>query len=215
MIEIDTDFPYLGSRDYIHGTSILCGFLHALEGHGETEITVKRLKFQRPAQSNGRLLLTNEHFAEKDEQAANCAFLGTAGSTTWRGLFVEGAAAVSGREPVGYAITELDAKDFAGRCSIETRDRDDLIRTLVEANKRFHEAAVEPAAAAVRFGYLEGWSVPGADFQMRGRLEAKNLITRRTEDGYMTVNRLTYVDAKNGAASLTLCFNVVLSAQAA
>ena len=215
MIDITTDFPYLGSRDYIHGTSILSGFLRALEEHGNTGITVKRLKFQRPSKSNGRLLLTTQHFAEKDEQAANCAFLGTAGSAAWRGLYVESRTPVRQRVPVSYAITELEAKAFAGRCAIAAHDRDDLIRTLVEANKRFHEAAVEPAAASVRFGYLENWVVPGADFEINGNLAAKNLIARRTDDGYMTINRLTYVDTKGVSATLTLCFNVVLGEQAA
>jgi hypothetical protein len=54
---------------------------------------------------------------------------------------------------------------------------------------------------------MENWSVPPADTGFSGALEAKNLITRETEDGYMTINRLSYA-ADDIAGSLTLCFDV-------
>lgn len=213
MIEIDTDFPYLGTRDYIHGTSILSGFLHALEQHGHGGIKVKRVKFQRPATTNGQLLLTTQALDEAAAGSANCTFHATAGETLWRGWYAERGVPVAGRLRVTYPIADLKPKAFGGNCTIHPNGRDELIRTLVEANKRFHEAAVEPASAAVRFGYLESWTMPRADIRVEGSLEAKNLITQKTEEGYMTINRLTYSDGRGASSTLTLCFTVTVGAQ--
>lgn len=211
MIEVETAFPYLGSRDYIHGTSILSGFVDALERHEGGDITVKRLKFQRPARANGRLFLTTQPIDETEAAAANCTFQGTIGATMWRGLFREAGVPVRQRLAIEYPISDLAADGFGGHCTIAPLDRDDLIRTLIEANKRFHELSLEKGARAVRFGYLESWKVPPADTAFSGSLQATNLIMRKTEDGYMTINRLTYTTGGAGA-SLTLCFNVIAAA---
>lgn len=210
MIEIGTDFPYLGARDYIHGTSILSGFLDVLEQHGAGAISVKRLKFQRVATSNGRLCLTAGPMDERESESGNCTFQASAGGTVWRGVYTESGAPVGRRMSVDYPIEHLEANGFGGSCTIAPADRDDLIRTLVEANKRFHEASVE-SAAAVRFGYLESWTVPPRDVRLTGTLRARNLITRKTDDGYMTINRLEYADGHGAAATLTLCFDVTLA----
>ena len=209
MIEIGTDFPYLGARDYIHGTSILAGFLDALEAHGHHGITVKRLKFQRPAQSNGKLTLTTKNIAAGDADSANCAFLASVNKEVWRGAFREHGAAPTRRVTVSYPITDLRAQGLGGTCRITASNRDDLIRAFVEANKRFHEAGMDQAGElAVRFGYLENWTAPAHDAGFSGELQAVNLITRNTDDGCMTINRLTYRDGAGQGASLTLCFNV-------
>lgn len=211
MIEISTDFPYLGPRDYIHGTSILSGFLEALERDGHGRISVKRLKFQRPATSNGRLLLTTGAVDEIQAERASCTFQANGGGALWRGLFEERGAAVGRRIAVTYPIENLEAQGFGGSCTIAPADRDDLIRAFVEANKRFHEASVDSPARSVRFGYLEGWTPPAADIRFTGTLDAKNLITRKTDDGYMTINRLEDSDASGAASTLTLCFNVTIA----
>jgi hypothetical protein len=211
MIQIVTDFPYLGSRDYIHGTSILSGLLDALEQHGHSGITVKRLKFQRPATTNGRLLLTTQPLDPAAAEGASCIFQAVAAETLWHGLYAENGAPVTRRLSVSYPIGDVTPNAFGGSCAIAPQSRDDLVRTIVEANKRFHEAAVEPASATVRFGYLESWIVPSADIRLEGALEAKNLITKKTDDGYMTINRLTYSDRKGPGATLTLCFNVTVA----
>ena len=208
MIEISSDFPYLGNRDYIHGTTILAAFLDALERRGLRSITVRRIKFQHPARSNGRLFLTSEPLIEREAQAANCTFVGTAEGTVWRGYFHEQGAPVTRTETVSYPITDLQAEGFGGACSISPGSRDDLIRVMVEANKRFHEAAFKGAPSAVRFGYLESWAVPARAVSFSGRLEATNLITRKTDEGCMTINRLTYSPGEADSTSLTLCFNV-------
>jgi len=210
MIETATDFPYLGDRDYIHGTSILSGFLAALEKTAHGGITVKRLKFQRPAKLNGRLVLSSGALDEAEAARASCTLSAAVGGVAWRGFFIDEGAPVTRRIAVSYPIAELEAEAFGGSCLISPGDRDDLVRALVEANKRFHEAAVPgPGAPAVRFGYLESWSVPPRDVSFgTGRLDAKNLIAKKTDDGYMTINRLTYGQADGARASLTLCFDV-------
>ena len=84
---------------------------------------------------------------------------------------------------------------------------------FVEANKRFHEKALEAEAPlSVRFGYLENWAPPPANAAFRGRLEAANVIARKTGDGALTINRLTYSDGA-ASTSLTLCFNVTYGAR--
>lgn len=214
MIEISTDFPYLGARNYIHGTSILGGFLDALEAHGHHNITVKRLKFQRPAQSNGRLTLTAENIADGKAETANCTFLATVNGSVWRGAFHEQGAAPTRRVTVRYPITDLKAQGLGGTCCIAPANRDDLIRAFVEANKRFHEAGMDQAAGlAVRLGYLENWAAPGREAGFSGELQAVNLITRKTDDGCMTINRLTYHDGAAHGASLMLCFNLTAGAK--
>lgn len=215
MIEIATDFPFLGARDYIHGTSILAGFLDALGERGQRGITVKRLKFQRPAKSNGRLFLTPDKIADGDLEAANCTFLASVDGAPWRGFFSEQGKAPGRRVTVSYPITDLQAQGFGGACCIAPANRDDLIRVLVEANKRFHEAALEDASpVAVRFGYLESWAAPPSHAAFSGRLEATNLIAKKTDDGYTTINRLTYSGGESPSTSLTLCFNVTREGRA-
>ena len=210
MIEIATDFPYLGSRDYIHGTSILNGFLAALEKAAPGPVAVKRLKFQRPAKSNGKLVLTRESLDAAETAQSNCTLTATIAGNAWNGYFSEQGAAVTQRAAVSYPIAELQAHAFGGSCTLSPVDRADLVRALVEANKRFHEAAVpELRAPAVRFGYLESWSVPPADVAFASaRLEAKNLIARKTDEGYMTINRLSYGEGDAPRTTLTLCFEV-------
>lgn len=209
MIDVATDFPYLGDRDYVHGTSILNGVLAALESAAPGRTELKRLKFQRPATTNGRLTLRTAAVSETELADANCTVLAAVNESVWRGFFKEDGTRVKARVPVSYPIADLVANGYGGRCVISPNGRDDLVRTLVEANKRFHQAAFEgPGSPAVRFGYIESWSVPEAAIAFTGRLEAKNLITRRTADGVMTINKLTYSHDAGGAASLSLCFEV-------
>lgn len=214
MIETATDFPYLGARDYIHGTSIMSGFLTALEAAAPGRIAVKRLKFQRPARTNGRIVITPGAPDETQSAAANCTLAAAVDDTLWRGFFVEDGSPVETRVPVSYAIDDLHAAGYGGHCLISPANRDDLVRLLVEANKRFHEAAFPgEAMPAVRFGYVEGWNVPPASVSFEGgRLDARNLIAKNTPDGVMTINRLTYTGG--GVTShLTLCFDVQRAAQ--
>jgi hypothetical protein len=213
MIEIETRFPYLGSRDYIHGTSILSAFVDTLERETASAVSVKRLKFQRVATTNGRLALSKEPFEPRQSEAANCTLQATSAGTVWRGLYAETGTPAVERIAVEYPIAALTADKFAGRCEIAPRNRDELIRCLVEANKRFHERSVD-GPSQVRFGYIESWSAPAADVRFAGTLEAKNLIARKTDDGFMTINRLSYAAPGEPPVTVTLCFDVSLGAAA-
>lgn len=210
MIEIATDFSFLGGRDYVHGTSVLSGFLGALERHGAANIRIRRLKFQRTARANGTMTLSNDA-AAPDAAAANCTLAAEADGTVWHGQFVDQGVPVTRREAVDYCLTHVKAGGFAGACDFSPAGRDDLIRGFVEANKRFNEAGAGAKAghAQVQFGYLEQWDVPPRDIRFEGRLEARNLIARQTPEGLLTVNRLTYAPAGGPATTLVLCFNVV------
>ena len=210
MIEIATNFPFLGGRDYVHGTSVLSGFIGALESRGAAHIRIRRLKFQRTARANGTMKLSNDAAAAPDT-AANCTLTAEADGALWHGQFVEQGMPVTRREPVAYCLANVKAAGFAGECDFSPADRDDLIRGFIEANKRFNEAGAgaKPGRAQVQFGYLEQWDVPSRDIRFEGRLEARNLITRQTPAGVLTVNRLTYAPADGPATMLVLCFNVV------
>lgn len=214
MIETITDFPFLGGRDYIHGTSILSGFVAALEAAAPGRITVKRLKFQRPSRTNGRLVVTRAALDEAESAGANCTLSAAVDDTVWRGFFVEEDRPVAKRLPVSYAISDLHAERYGGHCVISPANRDDLVRVLVEANKRFHEAAFPGhPAPTVRFGYIEDWSVPPASISFaRGRLDARNVIAKKGPDGVMTINRLTYTGG-SAESHLTLCFDVQRTVQ--
>jgi hypothetical protein len=210
MIEIATDFPYLGARDYVHGTSVLSGFIGALERQGAANIRIRRLKFQRTARANGTMKLSSAA-AAPDASAANCTLTAEADGALWHGQFVDQGLPVTRREAVAYCLTNVKAAAFAGECDFSPAGRDDLIRGLVEANKRFNEAGAgaNPGRAQVQFGYLEQWDVPPSDIRFTGRLEARNLITRETPEGVLTVNRLSYAPENGPATTLVLCFNVV------
>lgn len=210
MIEIATDFPFLGARDYVHGTSVLSGFIGALEREGAARIRVRRFKFQRTARGNGTLKLSREG-AAPDAEAANCALTAEADGEVWYGQFVDRGLPVTRRESVAYSVSNVVAAGYAGTCDLAPASRDDLIRGLVEANKRFNEAGAgaAPGRAQVQFGYLEQWEVPPRDIRFEGRLEARNLIARATPEGVLTVNRLTYAPRNGPATTLVLCFNVV------
>lgn len=208
-ITLSTDFRFLGDRTYIHATTLLSAFIQTVELDGVQDIVVKRLKFQRPAHSNGTLVVSSEKIDDAAAEAANCTFVATADQATWRGYFMEQGKPVSGKLRVDYPIEALEARAFGGSCRISPANRDDLIRTLVEANKRFHERSLDPdAKPVVRFGYLESWKVPARDFAFTGELKVENRIAKRTDTGYMTINRLTYNDGRGQSDSLTLCFNV-------
>lgn len=211
MIRAETDFPFVGARDYLHGTSILCGFLGLLDGEGA--IQVKQIKFQKPASSNGEIVLDDGVAAESAGAEANVSFVGTAGGRRWRGAFIERQRPVSRRIAVDYRISALNAVDFGGSCRIVTQDREELVRALIEANKRCHEASLgnEPGLM-VRFGYLEDWAAPGPGDRFEGELVMRNRLARKTSDGVMTINQLSYAGAGKPPVSLTLCFNVTRAA---
>jgi len=207
MIRAETDFPYIGARDYLHGTSILSGFLNLLDGEGA--IQVKRIKFQRPATSNGEIVMESGSAADLARTESNVSFLGTAGGKRWRGAFIERQRPVSRRLTLDYRISALKAANFGGSCHIVTQGREDLVRALIEANKRIHEATLgnEPGLM-VRFGYLEDWAAPGPEDRFEGELVAKNRLTRESAEGVMTVNQLSYGGTGKPPVTLMLCFNV-------
>ena len=212
MTETRTNFAYLGNRDYVHGTSVLIGMLEALETEGAGAIRLRRLKFHRASRSNGVIRLARDAGAPFSAETANCTLSADVDGARWHGAFIEQGVAVSGRTTVDYRLANMQGANFSATCDIEPANRDDLIRAIIEANKRSHEISIEPQAGAplVRFGYLEDWTVPRRDVGFSGRLEVRNLIAQKTATGYRTINRITYAPAGGGDTTLTLCFDVEL-----
>jgi hypothetical protein len=214
MIEQATDFPLLGTRDYIHGTSVLSAFLAALEAAAPGQpATVQRIKFTRIARTNGRLLLTDGDF--DPPPAACCSFSALAGATRWRGAFVDDGKPPAQRLSPDYPIDAFVSEGFSARCTIAPRNRDDLIRILIEANRRSLAAgAGDPPGARVKFGYLEAWAAPAAAVSGRGSLEITNLLARQSPKGWLAINRHTYRLDGGAPVSLQVCFDIELPARA-
>ncbi|HYC48257.1 MAG TPA: hypothetical protein VED01_22515 [Burkholderiales bacterium] len=207
MTELRTDFRLLGGRDYVNAGSLLNAFLHALDAEGARGVRITRLKAQRTARANGRLLLSGEG-AIADAEHAHCTFAATAGNAQWRGAyFDEGQPIARGPAPE-YTVDGVSASGFGGRCTISPRGRDGLVFDIIQANKRFHELAAAGAQTSVRFGYLESWMPPIADTAFDATLEADNLITRKAASGVLTVNRITYRPAGAAPVTLLLCFEM-------
>ena len=207
MIETQTDFPLLGDRDYINGATLLEGFLAALENAGATGITLKRLKFQRTAGTNGRLVLDADPIDRADD--ASCVLSAAAGATAWRGAFFEEGRAPERRPAPPCTVTDLKAEAFAGECDIEPASRAGLIYDIVQANKRIHEQALgREARPTVRFGYVENWTAPERNVAFSTRLRVENLIRKKTARGWLTVNRISYAAPHTREANLLVCFEV-------
>ena len=66
------------------------------------------------------------------------------------------------------------------------------------------------AARALEPAIRDEAAMPPADVRFSGTLEAKNLIARKTDDGFMTINRLSYAAPGEPPVTLTLCFDVSL-----
>ena len=204
MIEIETRFALLGDRDYINGATLLEGFLAALEKAGASDITVKRLKFQKTASTNGRLVLDTRPIDGAED--ASCVLSATSGGTAWRGAFFEEGRPAERRPAPPCTVSNLQVGEFAGACDIAPRSRDGLIYDIVQANKRMHEETLGAAARpVVRFGYIESWRAPAADIAFAGTLRATNLIKKKTDGGWLTVNRVSYA-AREGDTQLMICF---------
>ncbi|MGZ8269185.1 MAG: hypothetical protein ACXW20_16375 [Burkholderiales bacterium] len=208
MIESSSDFRLLGDRDYVNAGTLLNGFLDLLEREGARTVTVSRLKAHRTAHANGRLVLAR-NTALPDAEHAHCTFSASAGDAQWRGAFFDEGRPI-GRSPTpNYSVRDVEASDFGGRGTIAPRGREALVFDLIQANRRFHELSAAPGeAGVVRFGYLENWNAPSSNVAFSGSIEATNLISRRTEAGILTINRMTYVPAHDTPVTLLMCFEI-------
>lgn len=218
-MQVTTDFPFLGERPYLHGTSIVSGFLDLLDLAAPGPAVIGRIKLQKTSFGNGSLRIAAEPLAREDAERANVLFTARSEDRTWHGAFTDESIPVRRREAASYPISGLSAHEFGGRCRIAPTDRDDLVRALIEANKRFHEATFAQRHAgarpgAVRFGYLESWPCPRGSCRFESELVATNLIARELPEGTLTINRLAYADPVAGNVSLTLCFKVLTEGNA-
>lgn len=212
MIRKETDFPFLGQRDYLHGTSVVSAIADLLEVEGQCPALIKRIKFQRPMRCNGVLVLESADSSTLDTSEASCIFTARTANRQWKGAFVEQGRAIRNRISVQYDLNEFTYADFGGGCRLRAHGRTEYIRAFVEANKRFHLGNLDEsgADAKVRFGYLENWEAGPIDEEFSGFLEAKNLIVQQTKEGIKTINRLTYSDKVGQRNSFDICFDINL-----
>jgi hypothetical protein len=215
MIRRVTDFPFIGAREYLHGTSIVAAVAELLEAQGDGAAFLKRLKFQRPMRSNGVLLLDEGTVARGEMGDAACVFSAHTGTRRWRGAFVEEGRPVAHRLAVRYDLDDVACEGFGGRCVLRARGREEFIRAFVEANKQFHLGSLraDSTTTQVRFGSLEDWDVVPAEAVFEGVLEAQNLISQRTAQGLCTINRLTFHGESAPARPFTLCFDIKLAGE--
>lgn len=211
MTEVSTDFSFMDERSYVHGTTLLSTMLDLLEKQAKGPVHLRRIKFQKEIHANGRIVVSKDAALASQFKEAPCFMTCEVGGEPWVELVHETEERpVTGRFKSAYRISELkgDGK-YGGVCRVECADRADIIRTLVEANKRMHvESLPKPVASPkVRMGYIEDWKVPSAGATLDSSLAVQNLIARPTPAGVTTLNRLTYADSE-GKVSLMICFDV-------
>ena len=213
MSELATDFALLGGRDYVNAGTLLNAFLRVLESEAAGAITVSRLKAQKIARANGRLVLVNGVAIDGIDEA-NCTLAAKVRDGEWRGAFFDEGRPARTQPAPQYTVSDVEAAGFGGRCRIAPANRTALVFDLIQANRRFHELSAGLGdAPVVRFGYLENWDVPPADIAFSGTVEAKNLIARKTANGILTINRVTYASSPGTATSLMLCFEIAPDAK--
>jgi hypothetical protein len=213
MIRTTTDFPYLGTRKYIHGTSILNFVLDHMEKETKVPVKLKTIRFQKEIHSNGSF-----YFSEKEDlkdliQKADCYVACNIGNEVWKAVYIEEGLKVEHTVPeTAYSIENMiPDNSYGGSCHIKASSRPELISNMIQANKRMHLAGLSDSqqASDVRFGYMEKWDVPRKDINLQTRLDVKNIIFKKNINDIMTINKISYSDGLN-SSSLILCFKIVL-----
>lgn len=213
MIQITTDFPYLGNRNYIHGTSMLNFVLDYMDRQTKDPVKLKTIKFQNEIHRNGSF-----YFSETDDitdliKKSDCYISFSTGNRTLKAVFIEEGVKVERVVPeTSFTIEDLISdNNYGGSCLIKAFNRSELVCNIIQANKRMHLACLSELqqASDVRFGYMEKWDVPPKDIMLQSRLDIRNLITRKNINDIMTINRVSYSDSSK-STSLILCFKTVL-----
>mgnify|MGYP001577885977 CR=1 FL=1 len=212
MTEVSTDFSFMDERNYVHGTTLLTTMLDLLEKEAQGPVHLRRIKFQKEIHANGRIVVSRDSALASRFKEASCFMTCEVGGVPWVELLRETEERpVKSRFKSVYHIFDLigDGK-FGGTCRVECEDRAEIVRTLVEANKRFHVASLPPGTSSpkVRMGYIEDWKVPAAGAKLASLLAVRNVIARATPNGVTTLNRLTCRDPEKGDVSLLMCFDV-------
>lgn len=211
-IEISTDFPFMDERRYVHGTTLLSTMLELLEKEARAPVHLRRIKFQREVHANGRLVFSRDEKMAQHFKEAPCFMICEAGGDAWIGLLYEEQRPVAKKVLSSYRIEMLksDGK-YGGACRVQAADRADLVRTIVEANKRFHLASLPQSVSSpkVRMGYIEDWNIPEASAALDSELRVQNLVCKPTPKGVTTLNRLSYQGKAGHDVSLMICFDVV------
>ena len=219
MTEVSTDFSFMDERNYVHGTTLLTAMLDLLEKQAPGPIHLRRIKFQKEIHANGRIIVSRDVALASQFKEVPCFMTCEVGGEPWVELMHEARERpVTARFKSAYQIFDLkgDGK-FGGTCRVECEDRVQVIRTLVEANKRFHVASLPLGTSSpkVRMGYIEDWKVPEASAGLDSTLTVRNVIAKGTPVGVTTLNRVTYRDSGRGDVSLLICFDVDAGGRAA
>jgi hypothetical protein len=213
MIRTTTDFPYLGTRKYIHGTSILNFVLDHMEKETKVPVKLKTIRFQKEIHSNGSF-----YFSEKEDlkdliQKADCYVACNIGNEVWKAVYIEEGLKVEHTVPeTAYSIENMiPDNSYGGSCHIKASSRPELISNMIQANKRMHLSGLTQFQQTpdVRFGYMEKWDVPPKCINLQTRLDIKNIITKKNNNNIMTINKVAYSYGSN-VVSLMLCFQIVL-----
>ncbi|MBU0764108.1 MAG: hypothetical protein KJ607_04655 [Bacteroidetes bacterium] len=213
MLQIKTDFPYLGTRRYIHGTSILNFILAYTDEEIKGAVKLKTIRFQNEINSNGSFYISENNDIKDLLQKADCYISFEAGNYAWKAVYIEEGIKVDRIVPeIAYSIENLTSdNNYGGSCFIKAFSRSELVCNIIQANKRMHLSCLPESqqVSDVRFGYMEKWDVPPKDIMLQTSLDIRNLITRNNINDIMTINRVTYSNSSK-YTSLILCFKTVL-----
>ena len=211
MIQFQTNYEYLGSRQYVNGPTLLIDVLDMIESQLDIPIYLKRIKFQREVVNNGQILLSKDAQALNRIDDAKWYLTCQIGDDRWHTLFFEEDIPVSKRVEVHYPVNDIESdNNFGGIGHVFPVNRRDLSLALVEANKQLHQKCLikNTANMRIRLGYIEDWHIPHASIGLDSFIEVKNLRYQKLGSGFMTINRLIYTVPGGKKVSLLMCFDV-------
>ena len=219
MTEVSTDFSFMDERNYVHGTTLLTAMLDLLEKEAQGPVHLRRIKFQKEIHTNCQIIVSRDAALASQFKEVPCFMTCEVAGEPWVELLHETKERpVTARFKSAYRISDLNGDDkFGGTCRVECADRAEIIRTLVEANKRLHVASLPSGTSSpkVRMGYIEDWKVPAVGARLDSSLAVQNVIAKETSIGVTTLNRLMYRDSEKGNVSLLVCFDVDAGGRAA
>jgi hypothetical protein len=221
MISFRTDFPFNGSRDYVHGPTLLEVFranvLRLVNGAERTPFAFSFFRVNRLIQFNGCVAIYSAAEAgatSKSTRASAELACTAAGRDFYVGFYDEDPTPVRHRRDsyektlVRSVTASSSFHGAAELCGI--RDNDELFQAVVEANKQVHLMTLtgDPWSTKVRFRFAYCLDYTCAPFQggtVVGRVTTHNLATRDVGKHFFSLNQMD-LEIGDFRSSFKLCF---------
>lgn len=211
--ELRWDLHKLGTREYLHGTSLFNAMLEACDTVWGpawlTDASIPSYKLIRESLTNGKFVVSDEPV---EDVSASAALAGRTGRSRIFVYFVE-EGRDAGRAPYDeeqYYRAVRVGGDFSGEFVLPAhKSRADVIRGIVGANKLVHQKAsrfaVEPKK--IRFLYLKDLdAVCLGACEEEFRLQISNLMVQKHDPDLWTINRVR-VTAPSSTSEFRICYS--------